>query len=76
MQQEASKVERLLREVEVEVEARSSLGEAAEEVEEEEAWSVVVLLILFRRVRSPDATGFEFVRFYRHIRQETSASDL
>jgi hypothetical protein len=67
VQQEASKVERLLGEEEVEVEARPSLGEAAEEVEEE-AWSVVVLLILFRSVRSPDATGFEFVGLYRHIR--------
>jgi hypothetical protein len=64
VQQEASKVEHFLGEEEVEVEARPSLGEAAEEVEEEEAWSVVVLLILFRSVRSPDATGFEFVGLY------------
>jgi hypothetical protein len=54
-------------EEEVEVEVLPSLGEAAEEVVEE-AWSIVVLLILFRCFRSPDALGFERVRLYPHIR--------
>jgi len=66
-QQEASKVERFLEEEEVVVEVLPSLWEVAEEVVEE-AWSIVVLLILFRCVRSSDALGFERVGFYPHIR--------
>ena len=69
-QEEVSKVGRLLGEEVVVEEAHPSLGEAAEVVVEEEACSfVVVLLILFRSARSPDATGFECIGFYRHIRQ-------
>lgn len=68
-QQEASKVERLLGEEGEEGEVLPSLGEAAEAAVEEEAWSIVVLLILFRSVRSPDALGFERLGLHQHIRQ-------